>query len=331
MKLRVLRYSVSLCAIALVGACGSSSGDVSGSGIASGTHSTVRTHATSAPVFPTSSASSPSAVASEPLKGAAAIRGDLVFQRGKSLYRISSSGTAEPIRVVANGGGGIGTAASRHYVFWIAESSKPTSVAESIKRANLNGAHVVTLVGHIGDGTSAVVVGRYLYWTNDKAIGRVALNGSRLDRRFITVPQEAGGGIADGMASDSKHLYLARCDSNRIVRVPLTRSAVIRQPRVVVRTPCPLSVTVSERFLYWTADSSRIGRARLGGGGSNAGWVNTHSSSGPDYVAAVGKYVYWEAGGSHKDPSHIGRVRTNRSGLTLNLFAGDGPLAIIPR
>ena len=73
---------------------------------------------------------------------------------------------------------------------------------------------------------SLVATRRYLYWTDQRAIGRVNLDGRRQQRRFLVLPQEPGGGVADGLATDGTHLYFTRCTEHAIGRADLDGSHV---------------------------------------------------------------------------------------------------------
>jgi hypothetical protein len=71
----------------------------------------------------------------------------------------------------------------------------------AIDRLNLSGARSITQVVQLGHDVNVFAIalaGRYVYWSDQNAIGRIALDGSRVRQRFIVLPQEQGGGVAEG-------------------------------------------------------------------------------------------------------------------------------------
>ena len=177
---------------------------------------------------------------------------------------------------------------------------------------------------------SLVAAGGYVYWSDQHAIGRVALDGSHLRRRFVVLPRQPGGGVADGLASDGKHLYFTRCTEHAIGRVDLDSRRVTRTFIATGAKSCPQGIAVAGGHLYWTElGSGTIGRASLDGGAPDGRWLNIHSDQGPFQLAADAAHVYWTWGGVNGTPAYAGRANIDRSHLKRR-FVADSiyPLAL---
>src|ERR1700691_147753 len=117
-----------------------------------------------------------------------------------------------PQRVVKVGEVSVtGIAISGNRLFWVTQDDE----SGSLNYVTLNGAAVAhTLVWHLSFSTGLVAANGWLYWADQNAIGRVRPNGAQLTRRFVVPPQESGGGIAEGLATDGQHLFFSRCQNN---------------------------------------------------------------------------------------------------------------------
>jgi hypothetical protein len=186
----------------------------------------------------------------------------------------------------------------------------------SIMRASLDGGRARRLVGGLTDAGSVVAVGGYVYWDDRDAIGRVAVNGSHLRRTLIRLRPQAGGGVADGLASDGRHLYFSRCADNTIGRADLNGRHIDQRFILIAGRSCPQGLAVTARHIFWTElGQGIIGRASLDGRDEDAHWLNVHSRQGPFQVAAGDGRVYWTWGGENGTPSYTGRANANRSHL----------------
>jgi hypothetical protein len=196
-----------------------------------------------------------------------------------------------------------GIAVAGPYVFWTYEAGPVDRGA--IMRASLSGGGVRRLVGNLPAPASLIAVGGFVYWADHSAIGRVALDGSLLRRRFIVLPAERGGGVADGLASDGRHLYFSRCQDNTIGRARLTGGGVVRRFFSIGRSQrCPQGIAIAGRHLYWTQlGSGLIGRATLDGRGADSAWLDTRSGAqGPFQIVADASHIYWTWGGAYHTP-----------------------------
>jgi hypothetical protein len=196
------------------------------------------------------------------------------------------------------------------YVYWSTEAGPRDRGA--IMRATLDGRDVRRLVGGLPAPVSLIALGRFVYWSDENAIGRMALDGSHMRRRFIVLPQEQGGGVADGLASDGTSLYFTRCGDDTIAGAGLNGRHVDLRFIPLGPHSCPQGISVGGRHLYWTElGSGTIGRATLNGREVDGSWLHIHSNPGPFQVAADSAHVYWTWGGLPGTPSDTGRADTN--------------------
>jgi hypothetical protein len=215
-----------------------------------------------------------------------------------------------------------GIAVGGPYVYWSTEHGPRDRGA--IVRASLNGDHVRRVVGGLTSAGSVIVVHGYVYWDDQDAIGRVALDGSHLQRHLIDLTPEHDGAGADGLAADGTHLYFSRCDDNTIGRADLDGNHIEQGLISLGAKSCPQGLAVAGTHIYWTQlGSGTIGRATLNGGDVNGRWLNIHSWQGPFQVVADHADVYWTWGGVDGSPSYTGRADANRSHLDRRFLANS--------
>jgi virginiamycin B lyase len=167
-----------------------------------------------------------------------------------------------------------------------------------------------------------IAVHGFIYWSDENAIGRMTLDGSRVRRRFIVLPRERGGGAADGLASDGTHLYFTRCIDDTIGRAGLDGEHIGLPFISLGPKSCPQGISVAGRHLYWTElGSGTIGRAGLDGQGVDGHWLHIHSSQGPFQVAADSVHVYWTWGGVAGSPSYTGRANVDGTHIDPRFLA----------
>jgi hypothetical protein len=248
-----------------------------------------------------------------------------------AIDRLNLSGAHSMTQVVRLGDVNVfGIALAGPYVYWSTEAGPSNRGA--IMRAMLDGQNVRRLVGGLPAPASLIAVRGHIYWSDDDAIGRMALDGSDVRRRFIVLPQEQGGGVADGLASDGTHLYFTRCTDDTIGRAGLNGGHIDQRFISLGLGSCPQGISVAGRHLYWTElGSGTIGQAALGGHSVDGRWLHIHSTQGPFQVAADGTYVYWTWGGVAGSPSYTGRADTNGTQIEPR-FLPDSlyPMALAP-
>jgi hypothetical protein len=207
-----------------------------------------------------------------------------------------------------------GIAVHGPYFYWSVQVG--VTGAGAIMRMSLNSHRVRQVVGGLRSPASLIAAGRFVYWSDQNSIGRVASDGSRLRRRFIVLSQESGGGVADGLASDGSYLYFSRCLDHTIARVELDGAHLDARFLALGRTSCPQGLAVAARRLYWTQlGTGTIGRASLEGRRANGRWLNVRTDQGPFQVVADTAHVYWSWGGVDGSPSYTGRANADGSKL----------------
>jgi hypothetical protein len=251
--------------------------------------------------------------------------GDLYYVAGQFIKRRPvTGGSAQPVvKVGSVSVSGIAKVGSR--LFWLRFSG----FNGAIRWVQLGGTQTHTLVGKLSSPTGLVTVNGWLYWAGQKAIGRVRPNGTHVARRFIPLPQENGGGVADGLATDGHHLFFSRCQDSEIGRVnPDGSHRQLAFIKLSGSGVCPQALAVGNTHLYWTqlaiGTSGFVGRATLSGTNANDKWLRIRTSQGPFNVAADNQHVYWDWGGVSGAPMWVGRARVNGTGFVKKLFKGQG-------
>jgi hypothetical protein len=248
--------------------------------------------------------------------------GDLYYVNGEYIDRVPVAG-GTPTRVVRSGTGSVtGIAIADGRLFWVEQSG----LSGSLSYIALRGApHVHVLVKNVQFAWGVVAAGGWLYWVDQTAIGRVRPSGAHLDRKFITPPQENGGGVANGLATDGTHLFFSRCQSNEVSRVDTSGHGLDLAFIKLPRNGCPQGLAVGNDHLYWTVLDNYLGRATLAGKGATDTWLNVHAGdAGPFFVAADNASVYWDWGGVAESPMHVGRANVNGSGADDSVLTGQG-------
>jgi hypothetical protein len=238
-----------------------------------------------------------------------------------AIDKLNLSAPKASTQVVKVGGASLfGIALGGPYIYWSTEHGPRDRGA--IMRASLNGGQVRSVVGGLTSADSVIVVDGYVYWDDQNAIGRVALNGSHLQRHLIDLPPQQGVAVADGLASDGTYLYFSSCDDNTIGRADLDGSH-LEQPLISLdANSCPQGLAVAGSHIYWTQlGSGTIGRASLDASDIDRRWLNIHSRQGPFQIVADHAHVYWTWGGVDGSPSYTGRADANRSHLDRHFLA----------
>jgi len=177
-------------------------------------------------------------------------------------------------------------------------------------------------VGRLDFPVGLVAADGWLYWADENAIGRVRPNGTKLSRQFIKLPQETGGGVANGLATDGHHLFFSRCLDSEIGRANFGGGGVayIKLPK----SSCPQGLAIGGGELYWAEVGGHVGRATVGGTHIASKWLNIHTSQGPFDLAADKSNLYWDWGGVAGSPIHVGRARVSGRGFDRSIFLGQG-------
>ena len=245
--------------------------------------------------------------------------GNLYYVAGGYIMRVPVSG-GKPKRVVRVGDVSVtGMAIAGGRLFWVTL----TGADDALSYVGLKGAqHAKVLVGKLPFPVGLVAAGGWLYWADENAIGRVRPTGAQLSRQFIKLPQENGGGVANGLATDGHHLFFSRCQEDRIGRVDVSGHGLgfIKLPK----GSCPQGLAVGASELYWAQLGGLVGRATLQGTHVIDKWLNIHTAQGPFNLAADHDDIYWDWGGAAGSPVHIGRARLSQRGFRRSILLGQG-------
>jgi hypothetical protein len=240
-----------------------------------------------------------------------------------AIDRLNLSAPPMSTQVVNVGSASLfGIALAGPYVYWSAEHGPRDRGA--IMRASLTGGHVRRVVGGLTSVESLVAVDGYVYWDDRDGIGRVAIDGSHIQRHLIDlIPEQIGTG-ADGLASDGTHLYFSRCDDDTIGRSDLDGTDVDESWISLGAKRCPQGLAVAGTHLYWTQlGSGTIARATLDGRDVDGRWLDIHSWQGPFQITADRAHIYWTWGGVSGLPSYTGRADANGSHLDRRFLANS--------
>jgi hypothetical protein len=245
--------------------------------------------------------------------------GDLYYVAGGYIVRVPvSGGKAE--RVVRVGDVSVtGIAIADNRLFWVTL----TGANDAISYVALKGApRAHMLVGDLNLPVGLVAADGWLYWADQNAIGRVRPDGKQLSRRFIKLPQESGGGVANGLATDGHHLFFSRCQNSEIGRANFGGGGVgyIKLPK----SACPQGLAVGSDDLYWAEIGGYVGRSTLQGTHIVNKWLGIRTGDGPFNLAADDGDVYWDWGGVAGSPIHVGRALVSGRGFDSSIFLGQG-------
>jgi hypothetical protein len=251
----------------------------------------------------------------------AASPGELYYSNGTEIMRVPVAG-GTPRQVVNTREGSVtGMAIGDGQLFWVAEisSDQPidfTSVTDP--------GSVHTLITGLNFPDGLLAAGGWLYYVDQNAIGRVRFNGTGLNRHFINLPQQNGGGVADGLATDGTYLYFSRCQNDEIGRVTLSGAGLTMAFIKLPKFSCPQQLAVGNTHIYWTELAAHVGRAALNGQGASVNWLNIRENDGPFNVAADNTNVYWDWGGSAGSPYYVGTASAGGTGVRTQYLSGEG-------
>ena len=267
---------------------------------------------------------------------ASASRSFLYYQSGTWINKAALTPKHRPVHVVDTGSGPLAIATANRRIFWTTVGSDATGGYESsLMSASASGKGVRTLASGLPITISLVATHGYVYWPDEAGIGRVALDGSHLDRSYIPLPAEEGGGVADGLAIEGKYVYFSRCQDGTIGRAALDGRST-RQDLVAMGWPnCPQALAASNGRVYWAElgdageSYGRIGSAGLNGSDVDEASLVTNSEQGPFGLAAGGGFIFWSWGGGAGSPEYIARSRLNGSKANSQFAAGGSTIALM--
>jgi hypothetical protein len=272
-----------------------------------------------APAAAEASVFRPPTVAAAGVAHAKKTPGDLYYVAGGYIVRVPVSGGAAK-RIVHVGDVSVtGIAIADNRLYWVTL----TGANDAISYVGLKGApHAHMLVGRLAFPVGLVAASGWLYWADENAIGRVRPNGTKLSRQFIKLPQESGGGVANGLATDGHHLFFSRCLNSEIGRANFGGGGVayIKLPK----SSCPQGLAIGGSELYWAEIGGHVGRATVQGTHVVSNWLSIGTQDGPFNLAADDDNIYWDWGGVAGSPIHVGRKHVSARGFDSSIFIGQG-------
>lgn len=159
--------------------------------------------------------------------------------------------------------------------------------------------------------------GAYIYWDSGGTISRAGLDGTGVDRDFVTGAAGPVGGPC-GVAVDAKHVYWATTRSpsegfwNTIARANLDGTGVDKEFIVVPSFVPACGLALDSGHIYWSNSRGGIGRANVDGSGINTSFIPAGVTNGP--LAVDRAHIYWlyqHDGGC----TAIARANLNGSGV----------------
>jgi hypothetical protein len=250
----------------------------------------------------------------------------LYYQDGGWLWSVTLGAPRTRKRLVRVGYESGGLAVTPRYIFWV---SLTAPGGQSLYRFALDGTHRVRLVGKLDSPWGVVAVGSRVYWIDGNAIGTVNADGSGVRRKLVVPPQEYGGGVGVGLASDGGYLYFSH--ERSIARVQLDGRGLSLRYIPLGDKHGPSSLTYADDYLYWCDVDHNflgvIGRASLNGRLVEPEWL--HVGKPPFGVVAGAGLLFWTHGAVKGQQEYVGRAST-RGRITTQRFVPGVTIALGP-
>lgn len=260
----------------------------------------------------------------------------LFFQKDLSIYKVRLTPKHRPTRVVGAKAEPLTMAVAPGHVFWItSETSRGIDFKDRIMTATVRGKDIHKVASGLPITTDLVAAGGYLYWPDEAGIGRVAFDGSHLNHDFIPLPEEYGGGVADGIAAAGRYLVFSRCQDDTVGRVDLTDRTVEQSLIHLPGRVCPQSMAAAGGRVFWTElggfrpYDGRVGSADIDGTHVDQSAFVLGSSDGPWDVAAAGNSIFWSWGGSAGSPQYVSRAKLSGGVLSSKFVGGGSAVALL--
>jgi virginiamycin B lyase len=165
--------------------------------------------------------------------------------------------------------------------------------------------------------------GNFVYWSSgspNSSIGRAKINGTGLNRNFIT-----GLGNPDGVAVDSRFVYWSDRGNNTIGRANLDGTG-INPSFIATGVDSPVGVAVNGSGIYWGNNPgggpATISHANLDG--TSPGVLLNPYPEGLSSLVVDANFVYWPNVISSMDTSEMARAALDGSGSSGPVISGVG-------
>lgn len=210
----------------------------------------------------------------------------------------------------------------------MAAGSAAAAVPPSLYWGNHSEIGVATLDGTLpnysfidsGLMIGVAVNGQHIYWTEPVSgeIGEAELNGSDLDKGFIT-------GQADvpwGVAVNDQYIYWTNENGGSIGRAKLNGEEPTEA--FITGLDDPAGLAIDGEYIYWSSyEGTEIGRAKLNGSEVKADLIKTTDKLGG--LAVDGQHIYW----ANQSATSIGEANLNGTGKDEDFITtGSEPLGL---
>jgi hypothetical protein len=236
-------------------------------------------------------------------------------QGGTSIGRAKINGTGANNAFIGGLTNVQGVAVDSNFIYW----TQGTGATSSIGRANLDGSganpnFIPNSSGAVDFDAPPALAGiavnsSSLFWnnTNNGTMGSANVNGTAPNGAlFVTGP-----GQSCGVAADQNFVYwLDNSGAGKVGRA--TTSGSSRDPSFItgLTNTSACGLAVDPDFLYWDTAGTSIGRAPVGGGGADNGFIlgAVTAPNKPCGVASNSQYIFW---GNTGASNSIGRANLN--------------------
>jgi hypothetical protein len=169
-----------------------------------------------------------------------------------------------------------------NFVYW------SNSDGNSLGRAKINGTGLNnSFVSGVTGPWGIAVDSKYIYWEQAGSVGRATLDGSAPNPNFITGATGTGG-----LAVTSDAIFYATA-ANTIGRANIDGTNPVSNFIDAGATTNVCGIAADQNFVYWSdTANSRIGRAAVGGGSSDPGFIPGAGSANCG-IAVDSNFIYW--------------------------------------
>jgi hypothetical protein len=169
-----------------------------------------------------------------------------------------------------------------NFVYW------SNSDGNSLGRAKINGTGLNnSFVTGVTSPWGIAVDSKYIYWEQPGSIGRANLDGSAPNPNFVTGATGVGG-----LAVTSNAIFYNTAP-NTIGRANIDGTSQVPNFIDAGATTNVCGIAADQNFVYWSDTSnSRIGRATVGGGSPDPGFVPGAGSTNCG-IAVDSNFIYW--------------------------------------
>jgi hypothetical protein len=221
-------------------------------------------------------------------------------------------------------------AVDANYLYW--------AINHHIGRRRLDGGPAEATFITVPDFPVQLAVNaRHLYWVSlneegdSSPIGRANLNGSGVDRDFLTVPNLRCARCptpVQSIAVAGAYIYWSTGLGDPMGRANIDGTGV--NPRFITSVDAQ-SLASDGAYIYWVSTSLKIGRAKLDGTAIEPALISPFASRppsgsiGPELAVDAG-HIYWTPS-EPVEETNIGRAKIDGTGVQRSFIRTEGSLA----